>query len=666
MINKAKLMICLMALSVALAGYVSCLLASHIRWHLGWITAPATLPGFSFGLIIAGWLLHRGWIGRRKAVGFVIASAVAYFAAYWSAVYTIALCGGGMIFSTSRLPLFHAGMIAGLAGTALLTASLAVVSADFRRQDWKTLIIIGTAVGGALCLGGIGATSNTEVGTLANPGDRFFVFAWQVLVSGYIGMLLWAGPGSATPQRSRFGYRAAVAVLALLVLSFTQAAIGYVRAGKQITAVSPATLDKSDARRSTPARADTEGATQKKVPVIQQSSPSPSSQSDKDVATFLAILAGKTPNPPVQGPQSDNSLAVERYLRSRLVGGLTDKQVTQLSAAIAREFDAANIGPKQRSLCLTGEGDKRYLYLYIVHSLASGELTPAETKEAANQLVMAILHMIPPRAVFNDLFAPSPSILDAKPMAAVDGDIHLGPRKPGMLIREHLESFKHAIYYLTGQNKRNKESPLAYWSQVDNLKAGDVLYCVYQTESADLISRPFYFWYQKVPDGLSDLLKTLPVDHPIRQIGPPRDSAPDSYTLALQANQETRTLVRESEEDLEKWRAAEAKRKKDAGGGFVDFLAKMAEAGIMLGLLEKEKEKQHYEHVEQIIAESGGKKIKCPTCNASGKVLDSTYNSDPNPHPYLSLEHSQFEDSRTRLHLITCSKCGGEGWVYAK
>ena len=65
-----------------------------------------------------------------------------------------------MILSTLRLAFFHAGIIAGLIGMALLTASLAAFLADFRRKDWKTLIIIGTAAGGALCLAGIGSTTH--------------------------------------------------------------------------------------------------------------------------------------------------------------------------------------------------------------------------------------------------------------------------------------------------------------------------------------------------------------------------------------------------------------------------------------------------------------------------------------------------------------------------
>jgi hypothetical protein len=254
MTNKAKLMICLIALSVALAGYVSCLIASHIPWTAGLLTAPAILPGLSFGLVITGWLLHRGWVSRRKAVVLIVASTVAYFAAYWSAFYTVVLFGKGMLLAAFRFPYFHAGMIGGVVGTCCLTASLAVLSSDFRRKGWIALIVIGTGAGGALVLAGLGATSSGP-GSLANPGDRVFIFVWQLLVSGYIGMLLWTEPApSAAAQRSRFRSRAALAVLALLLLSFLQAAIGYARRDKEITATSSAASN-SKADLSTPRKA---------------------------------------------------------------------------------------------------------------------------------------------------------------------------------------------------------------------------------------------------------------------------------------------------------------------------------------------------------------------------------------------------------------------------
>lgn len=256
MTMKAKLMACLMAFSVALAGYISCLLASHIRWSGGMVSAPALLPGLGFGLAMAAWLLRRGSIGRGKAVGLALGSAVAYFAAYWTAVYTFAFCGKGMIFS-ARLSLFHTGIIAGLVGTALLIASLAAISADFRRKEWKTLILLGAVAGGGLCLAGIGASSGDHAGSLANPGDRVFIFVWQLLVSGYVGMLLLAGPGSTKPtERGRTAHWATRAVFALLMVSFVQAAIGYSRRDQESKAASPPTSGNSNAQPSTLAAGD--------------------------------------------------------------------------------------------------------------------------------------------------------------------------------------------------------------------------------------------------------------------------------------------------------------------------------------------------------------------------------------------------------------------------
>ena len=95
-------------------------------------------------------------------------------------------------------------------------------------------------------LAGLGASSNGTVGSLANPGDRFFVLIWQLLVSAYIGMLLGAAPNSSKPlERGRMARRATRAVLILLALSFVQAAIGYSRGNKGTTLASTVTSDNS-------------------------------------------------------------------------------------------------------------------------------------------------------------------------------------------------------------------------------------------------------------------------------------------------------------------------------------------------------------------------------------------------------------------------------------
>src|SRR5205823_13497118 len=127
-----------------------------------------------------------------------------------------------------RLVLFQIGMIGGAVGTTLLTASFAAVSAGFRRKNWKRLIIIGTAAGGALLLAGIGAKSSGHGGDLDNPGDRLFIFLWQLLVSGYVATLLFPARRRSANQSER-GSKIAQwttrAVVALLTLSIAHAAI---------------------------------------------------------------------------------------------------------------------------------------------------------------------------------------------------------------------------------------------------------------------------------------------------------------------------------------------------------------------------------------------------------------------------------------------------------
>jgi hypothetical protein len=646
MIMKTKLVICLMAISVALAGYVSCLIASHIRWGSELVSAPAILPGLSFGVTIAAWLLHRGWIGRAKAAGLAVGAAGAYFAAYWSAFYTFKLCSEGMLFATLRLALFHAGMIAGLVGTTILIASLAAVSGDFRRKGWKTLLLIGTAAGGALCLAGIGANSGNPAGTLANPGDRLFIFAWQLLVGGYIGMLLWRkaeSAPSATALRSRSAHRARQLVLVFLVVSFVQAAVGYSRREKK-GSTSSATSDNSNAHARTPARADT----QKEPPVSQHSSPSPFSQSDKDLAKFLVILSGETPKPQAQASRSETSHAVERYLRFRLIGGATNNQIIALSDAIGEKFDTADLPPKQRGYCLTGTGDQRQVLLYMLDQVARGELSPPEAQAAAKRLLEEIPHMIPPRIVFDNLFGNhafgSSDSYSVKPLPAIDGPIGHGYRLPGSLAHEYLApSLENVIHSLISDDAAFERT----WEKARELRGADVLECWYQGAFKDTGWRR-YFWYKQYPTGFTDLLKNFPADHPIRKIGPALQSAPATLELALQVNphsvEELRKAIAEEKTRAERGPASPELTNAEKFWTALGILA----AGLAAQDIEDQK------NTKALIESSGGKKIECPECRGTGLVPNYNYDTF---HPYY--ESNGVHDSNANPTHLTCPKCGG-------
>jgi hypothetical protein len=69
--------------------------------------------------------------------------------------------------------------------------------------------------------------------------------------------------------------------------------------------------------------------------------------------------------------RSEDSLAVERYLRARLVGGLTENQIIDLSDAIAAKFDAADLPSKEREWYFSGIGDKRQIELFKLYEVNS-------------------------------------------------------------------------------------------------------------------------------------------------------------------------------------------------------------------------------------------------------------------------------------------------------
>jgi len=386
---------------------------------------------------------------------------------------------------------------------------------------------------------------------------------------------------------------------------------------------------------------------------------------DDDLAAKFAAAAGRQPpvasetaddsNSTRQTPKarSENSLAVERYLRSRLVGGATENQIVQLSNAIAAKFDAADFPPKQRGYCITGAGDQRMILLYMLNQLADGELSPPETKSAAKQLRGTINHMIPPRAMFRGLFDDSPSPFSlgppAKPLPAVEGPIDNDKRVAGSLSSEHLESFQKAIYELSGfmPPNNNKAFPVTYWNTVKEFQPGYVLRCQYQGEYTDSVSRPYYFWYQKVPDGLNEVLHNIPTDHPIHQIGPPQDAAPSNLVLAMKANVESAELVKKA------IAAEKTKPVTPSDSGLTNEQKIWTALGMIFG--------------GAVIAEAlsnhsgpqiGPDELECPRCRGSGLVPNTSYD-----YFYNSTDHPfDYSNNANPTHLA-CPKCSGSGKI---
>jgi hypothetical protein len=60
-------------------------------------------------------------------------------------------------------------------------------------------------------------------------------------------------------------------------------------------------------------------------------------------------------------------------VRSRLVGGLTENQIVQLSDLIAEKFDNAGFSPEAHGYCFTGTGREKQFNGDMLYSLSKGE-----------------------------------------------------------------------------------------------------------------------------------------------------------------------------------------------------------------------------------------------------------------------------------------------------
>lgn len=368
-----------------------------------------------------------------------------------------------------------------------------------------------------------------------------------------------------------------------------------------------------------------------------------------EATTPVAQSSGNSTRP-TSTSRTETSLAVERYVRSRLIGGVTENQIVQLSDAIAEKFDAADLPAKERGYCISGTGDQRKILLCMLDQLATGELSPADTKVAAKRLMKEIHDMIPPRAVPNSLFGWGGQTND-KALPAVEAPIRPGSQSAGSLASEHLETFEEAIYYLASDHDP-KQSPLAYWKQVKQFESVYVLACEYRGETPGSRTRPYYFWYRHVPDGVKEALASLPAEHPIRQIGPPQESGPVELAMAKDIN----SGAVEAEKRAVTWEKAHHVEPslKLTGRDIV-----LGAAGLLLGTaLHADIERRNL--IKQRIAESGGTKIECPICHGSGLEKNFNY-SNQNPYPYGSLKAQDFDHNNPMY--FQCPKCKGYGVI---
>ncbi|MEO6970891.1 MAG: hypothetical protein ABI217_08350 [Chthoniobacterales bacterium] len=74
----------------------------------------------------------------------------------------------------------------------------------------------------------------------------------------------------------------------------------------------------------------------------------------------------------------------------------------------------------------------------------------------------------------------------------------------------------------------------------------------------------------------------------------------------------------------------------------------------------------HVANSKSAVAGSGGRKMLCPKCGGSKKMVQHYYKSGLNPHGWGTLGHALYENGRNSTSIENCDRCGGTGVVDAR
>lgn len=356
---------------------------------------------------------------------------------------------------------------------------------------------------------------------------------------------------------------------------------------------------------------------------------------------------------------SKTSLAIERYLRSRYLGGGTEPQLIAVSDAMAAKLDAASLSEQLKASFFHEKDGGVELDLAELGRYAHD----SSYSKACEKVRAELDDCMPPRMLFDDMWShPQPRHVD-QPLPS-DSHAAVPPHfEKDQLASEHLEKLEKAIYKLAVTSVDNRRSSSGYWDEVQEFASNYVVTCRYRGSDPGSRSRPYFFWYDHVPEGVIEALKTLPADHPIRQIGPPLSSGPADLASA-------RTLC-EGVADAEKRWAVIKRERGDIPGTKREWTREEREAawtkdliGIMRALAEADA--ANLADSKKVVAASGGTKMLCPRCGGAKKIVQHNHNSDVNPHDPGTLGNSLYDMRRDTTDVVTCDLCDGTGVIDAK
>jgi len=213
-------------------------------------------------------------------------------------------------------------------------------------------------------------------------------------------------------------------------------------------------------------------------------------------------------------PRTPLSLAIERQLHSMRVSGVTDAQIADASDMMAAVIEKSHMNDADLNALYVGDDPATRKFAFY--------------KIEDDNLNHAFTQCFPPRMVTpGDSMQPIP--LPPREWKAPE----TSQWRPGMLEREYLWKLSDA-FADAGRSHHNPFDsepyyPAAEFEKVSPPLSGDtqVLKAVYEGDNPGSETN-YYFWYQKLPDGLEAVLKKLPSNFPLFDFGAPVTEAPES------------------------------------------------------------------------------------------------------------------------------------------
>ena len=249
---------------------------------------------------------------------------------------------------------------------------------------------------------------------------------------------------------------------------------------------------------------------------------------ERSVSEFLAEL-GTGGGRAGQG-RHPNADLVAKFLRTRQRTPLPDHVVDEVSNKVAMALaGATDIPPGWIQKWTLGEGRDAVLYLPRVGDARRAELVPSNVQQAVRR-VLADLNLADPLGLYAFdqpfHFDGSRGYKDTLPDDFVDL-LSDRPSGAGALERVYVDTADSAAWDLADSYGQKAGYKLVQGSLRSIFEGQRILVCQYIPADGDVNwSTSRYFWYGAEPDGWTELVKTLPAEIRLDQIGPARKLPP--------------------------------------------------------------------------------------------------------------------------------------------